>query len=1020
MKHSKKLILTLLAIFIISLTLQTAVSQITGIETITATELKAHLNFIASDELEGRETTHRGMKLAARYIASYLDAYDYKPIGDNGTYYQNFEVDVTKIPADVELVVESGYTRETLKNGEDFIIAQAPAQSTTIEASVVFAGYGISKPDLGWDDYENLEVKDKFVVFLMDNPEGKDEFSGINENVKIQTALSKGAAGVILILSNQLNAQWDMISKSFAGQEQMALAGQGQQGGILLIGIPHKSVKKLLNLGDYEFNQYKKAFENRDKVEPKEYDNVTASITVEMIKETRTTQNVVGLLEGSDPVLKNEYIAMSAHYDHLGVSNGDIYNGADDDGSGTVALIELAEAFSLHKPPKRSILFIFHTAEEKGLLGARYFTENPLVPIENMSCLLNMDMISRNEHNSIYIIGSDKLSSELHELNEQVNKKEIGLVLDYKYNAPDDPERFYYRSDHYMYAQYGIPVIFYFSGTHEDYHRPTDTVEKCDFAKMEKVTQLVYGVAREAANLDHMLVLDKDVKYRGKPKLTDEKGREYIDKEDLVAHLSFIASDELEGRDTGSRGLKIAARYIASYLKSFGFKPLDKEKSYFQKFNLAVDKLAKDSKIVVSKYGTEKELTAYKDFITTGDFPEKIEEQGGVVFAGYGIYYPELEWNDFEGLDIDGKFVVMASGIPAYRDSIFAKREYARKISGQRMSYLRGHNVKGILYVPGQRLLGFWDRLASRERMKLTYEEESFTRYIPTFYVKPETVGDILGLSEYREGELLQSFKNGEKLETFEYENATITLDITREREYRETQNVVGVLEGSDPNLRDEYVAFGAHYDHVGIRDGVVYNGADDDGTGTVALIEMAEAYANGDRPKRSILMVFHTGEEKGLLGSRYFSDHSLVPLEKIDCMLNIDMIGRRGTDSLFIIGADRLSTELDKINRAVNEEKTKMIFDYTYNEPNDPQRFYYRSDHYMYARYGIPIIFYFCGTTEHYHQPTDDVETINFEKFLNVTKHIYSVGFKVANLDHMLEVDKGPKKRGKRKEEER
>ena len=272
----------------------------------------------------------------------------------------------------------------------------------------------------------------------------------------------------------------------------------------------------------------------------------------------------------------------------------------------------------------------------------------------------------------------------------------------------------------------------------------------------------------------------------------------------------------------------------------------------------------------------------------------------------------------------------------------------------------------------------------------------------------------MLELTEDEGEEIRQAVKRKDALKTFERINTDIELLVIKETELKEARNVVGVLEGSDPDLKDEYVSFGCHVDHVGIINGQIYNGADDNGTGTAGLLEIAEAFALGDRPKRSVLMVFHTAEEKGLLGSKYFTDNPLVPLEKIDCNLNIDMIGRNHTDSLFIIGADRLSTQLDKINKEINEEKTKMGFNYKYNALNDPSRSYYRSDHYPYARYGIPAIFYFSGPNEDTHEATDDVEKINFEKFERVTRHIYSVGFKIANLDNMLEVDKGPKKRGK------
>jgi len=208
-----------------------------------------------------------------------------------------------------------------------------------------------------------------------------------------------------------------------------------------------------------------------------------------------------------------------AHYDHIGMNaDGEIYNGADDDGSGTVAILEIAYAFARNKfRPNRSLVFVSHAGEEKGLLGSQFYTQSPLTPIESTVALLNIDMIGRNDPGAVYIIGSNFLSKELHEINEEANEL-VGLKLDYAYNDLNDPNRFYYRSDHYNYAKHGVPVIFYFSGTHEDYHKPTDTIEKIDFAKMEKVTKLVYLTGWKLANLQHRLkkdglLLEKETKH---------------------------------------------------------------------------------------------------------------------------------------------------------------------------------------------------------------------------------------------------------------------------------------------------------------------------------------------------------------------------------------------------------------------------------------------------------------------------------------------------------------------------
>ena len=253
-----------------------------------------------------------------------------------------------------------------------------------------------------------------------------------------------------------------------------------------------------------------------------------AVFNIQTNTKTATTQNVIGILEGSDATLKQEYVAVGAHYDHVGVGradkNGDtIYNGADDDGSGTVAVLALAEAFARGKRPRRSVIFIWHCAEEKGLLGSEYFTEYPTVPLKQIVAQLNIDMIGRsrragdtNQANKelttdkeIYVIGSKEMSSELGQLNDRVNQSYLNLAYNYLYDDPKDPNRFFYRSDHFNYARKGIPIIFFFDGVHEDYHRPSDSADKIDYQKMERVTRTVFMTAAELANAPRRPVVDK-------------------------------------------------------------------------------------------------------------------------------------------------------------------------------------------------------------------------------------------------------------------------------------------------------------------------------------------------------------------------------------------------------------------------------------------------------------------------------------------------------------------------------
>jgi Zn-dependent M28 family amino/carboxypeptidase len=237
---------------------------------------------------------------------------------------------------------------------------------------------------------------------------------------------------------------------------------------------------------------------------------VEAALNVSVTDEMVSSENVLAFIEGSDETLKNEIVVVSAHYDHIGIVNGEVNNGADDDGSGTVSAMEIAEAFIQAKKdgngPKRSILILHVSGEEKGLFGSDYYTRHPVYPMENTVCDLNIDMIGRvdeahkDNEKYVYLIGSDRLSMDLHNISETVNKQTSNLALDYTFNSEDDPNQFYYRSDHYNFAKNNIPVIFYFSGVHEDYHKPGDDPEKILYDKMCSIAQLVFSTAWEVAN----------------------------------------------------------------------------------------------------------------------------------------------------------------------------------------------------------------------------------------------------------------------------------------------------------------------------------------------------------------------------------------------------------------------------------------------------------------------------------------------------------------------------------------
>jgi hypothetical protein len=273
--------------------------------------------------------------------------------------------------------------------------------------------------------------------------------------------------------------------------------------------------------GEYLINEYKKNGISFPKGASDFYQKVPSDFMKRgFAPKLNDSENIWAFIEGTEK--PQEILVISAHYDHVGIKNGEVFNGADDDGSGTVALLEIAQAFNEAKKqgfgPKRSILFLHVTGEEHGLHGSRFYSENPLFPIENTIADINIDMIGRRDtlhpktNNYVYVIGSDRLSSELHTINEEVNAKYTQLELDYKYNDRKDPERIYFRSDHYNFAKKGIPAIFFFNGIHADYHQSSDTPDKIEYDALAKRAQLAFVLAWELANRPDRIKVDRDGK----------------------------------------------------------------------------------------------------------------------------------------------------------------------------------------------------------------------------------------------------------------------------------------------------------------------------------------------------------------------------------------------------------------------------------------------------------------------------------------------------------------------------
>ncbi len=486
-------------------------------KTITAAELQKHLNILASDEYMGRGNGQKGIELAAKYLADQFAAIGIPPY--KGTYFQEYPLQ--RQAWDNPSVSINGKKYDFMKDFYCFPRSNKTLQYTANE--VVFLGYGIE--DSRYNDYlepsgEAIDVHDKIVVvlngeprlpdnkFLLTNSAVASEWSS-NWRKKVETATSKGVKALLVIVDEvekNVNQYKHFINtESF---ELKPLSNNSSASNSLYISRQMAEELLQTNIADLERKLTNHPFSL----------GVTTNLQLDITKKGEEVlgKNVLAYIEGTD--LKDEVVILTAHYDHLGIDEGEIYNGADDDGSGTVALIELAEAFwrakQAGKGPRRSILIMPVSGEEKGLLGSQYYTDvSPVFPLNNTLANLNIDMIGRidPEHTNgdyVYIIGSDKLSTELHRINENANKTYTKLDLDYRYNKPDDPNRFYYRSDHYNFAKNKVPVIFYFNGTHDDYHKPSDTIEKIDFNALHKRTLLVFYTAWQLVNQTPRIVVD--------------------------------------------------------------------------------------------------------------------------------------------------------------------------------------------------------------------------------------------------------------------------------------------------------------------------------------------------------------------------------------------------------------------------------------------------------------------------------------------------------------------------------
>lgn len=469
---------------------------------ITEEDLARHLFIIASDEYLGRDTGKEGQKMAASYLKEQFIRSGISPVPAAGIvdgYFQPFEV--------VEMrsgTIALTHGERNYQYGKQIFYTEEHLTQDRTVAELVFVPERTHLPD--------DQLVGKAVLMYPEAPVGSGSgmWSGIRKRLD---ALRVSGVSMILVCVDDLAG---LMAKMHVTDAHMRLVEHEKR--------PEKEVRPaqvvLVERTALEEIIGGRPFARAVRKGKVQRFPVTLNVEVTSGEKLLTTENVLAYIAGSDK--KDELVVLTAHYDHVGVKDGVVYNGADDDGSGTVAMIEIAEAFAQAKAaghgPRRSVLVMAVSGEEKGLLGSRYYSEHPVFPLSNTVADLNIDMIGRRDsmHQTsppyVYVIGSDRLSSGLHEANEQANKTYTKLDLDYTFNAENDPNRFYYRSDHYNFARKGIPSLFYFSGVHEDYHQPGDDAEKIEIDLLHQRTLLAFHTAWILANQESRIVVDKPVK----------------------------------------------------------------------------------------------------------------------------------------------------------------------------------------------------------------------------------------------------------------------------------------------------------------------------------------------------------------------------------------------------------------------------------------------------------------------------------------------------------------------------
>ncbi len=530
---------------------------------------------------------------------------------------------------------------------------------------------------------------------------------------------------------------------------------------------------------------------------------------------------------------------------------------------------------------------------------------------------------------------------------------------------------------------------------------------------------------RSLAILFVLILPSLSVFSKQQPTLKKHQGYQALSEQLLSAHLRFLSHDLLEGRYTAERGQKLAANYIASTFERLRLEPIGDSLNYFQPFKTISKTLTTTPSL--SAYSAHDSLSSYRSTRFLTDFfylPSFMPLQKTIRGQATIVVAPSMESLVKTDFDVTDKIVLISltagKGTYSGNNSNVGNWLYTRKqLPAQSLS-----KAKALLI-----LLETADSLkfeaislqyknwVTTKRMRLYDSQTQLAddAFIPTWFISTELADSLLRINRQSlSGINKKRYKNG-KPEVIEFEDGEWTLKPGIEQTIHKTENVIGLLRGSDSLLKKEAIVVCAHYDHIGLGPGnTVFNGADDNSSGTSALLAVAEALSrNNIRPKRSVLFICFSAEEKGLLGSKYYASHPLIPLDSTMAVINMDMIGR--TDSLhqqvaqtgyvYTIGSDILSLELDSVLKAANLETGNLILNDTYNDLFDKNRFYYRSDHYQFAKNGVPSVFLFTGLHRDYHKPTDTFEKINLKNLTSIARLVYGTVWKLGQMEKRLEL---------------